>query len=524
MVLKSIVLKSLAVCLFLGLFQGALGQQRTFNIVDFGAIPDNKTVNSKAIQKCIDVCFQSGGGSVYVPNGIFLTGTIELKSNTTLLLENGAVLKGSPNIEDYKAYFAPNFPKSHYGIIYALKASNVSIKGFGRIDGNDSVFFDWTKAKKIDAKGTQFTRQKEEFRKVTSGVGDGPVVPYDEKRPRQMIIFSECKNVNISEVLIANSPFWTLHFADCDGVFVNGIKIWNSLLTPNSDGIDVTSCSNVVITNSDIRAGDDAIAIVGYAYHFELPGYSNLRHSSENINVSNCNLQSKSSGIRIGFLDQNSVRNINISNINITNSNRGIGIFVRDEGSIENIHFSNINIETRLHTGDWWGNGEPIHISVVKGTESGKLGRLKNVNFRDITAVSDNGILIYNANKANVSDISFDSLNLTIIKSDLNEVAGGNIDLRGCYNPSEQLFKADLPAIFINNIQNLSLNRIKLDWQVSNIDFFTHGLQIENCKNVKLNDFDGIGIKNKQSTFPVIVKNTKLVSTNVDAKDLKILP
>ena len=181
------------------------------------------------------------------------------------------------------------------------------------------------------------------------GLGDGPLVPLD--RPFQMIIFSNCKNVTVSGVLISNSPFWTLHFADCDGVIVNGIKLWNNLMIPNNDGIDVTSSSNVLISDCDIRTGDDAIAVTGYSHHFDLPGYKNIIHDSENITVTNCYLVSRSSAIRIGGWDQNNMRNYTFSNIVISNSNRGINLCVRDKGSIEDLNFSNIIIKTHLHTG-----------------------------------------------------------------------------------------------------------------------------------------------------------------------------
>lgn len=349
---------------------------QTYNIKDFGAKPDNRTLNTKSIQNAIDSCFANGGGKVYVPAGVFITGTLQLKSNINLHLESGAELKGSKQLADYTPYETKDFPTSNYGIIYAHKANNVSITGQGAINGNEEVFFDWTQAKKNEWGGTKDTRQKENYRSVASGMDDGPVVPKD--RPRQMVIFSECTNVLVRDVQLIKSPFWTLHFADCDGVIASGLKILASLDTPNSDGLDITSCSNVAVSDCDIRTGDDAIAITGYAYHFELPGYHNLRHASNNITITNCNLQSRSSGIRIGFLDQNTIRNIHISNVNITNSNRGIGIFVRDEGSVENVTISQVNIETRLHTGDWWGNGEPIHISAVRGNADVKLGHIKN--------------------------------------------------------------------------------------------------------------------------------------------------
>jgi polygalacturonase len=457
--------------------------------VDFGAKADNSTMNTIFIQRAIDNCSEKGGGTIYIPTGVFITGSLILKSNINLHLEAGAVLKGSPHIEDYTPYQSPiHASPSTYGIIYAYKANNVSITGQGAIDGNEKAFFIWNSAKKIEWGGTSFTRQKENYRKVDTGIGDGPVVPKAD-RPRQMIIFSGCTNVLIKDVQLIKSPFWTLHFADCDGVIASALKIWTSLETPNSDGIDITSCKNVIISNCDIRTGDDAIAITGYANHFELPGFQNLKHLSENITITNCNLQSRSSGIRIGFLDQNSVRNIHISNINITNSNRGIGIFVRDEGSIENISISQVFIETRLHTGDWWGNGEPIHVSAVPGTANNKLGKIKNLTFRDIFCNGDNGILMYGSDESQIENIQFHNLHFTFRKGNSNEVAGGNIDLRGALG-NNQLFAFDISAIYAQHITNLTLNQIKINWENVTESYFKHGIHIKDFNDVIFTNVD----------------------------------
>jgi polygalacturonase len=236
--------KLILLILYFGLLSVKVNPQvLTYNIADVGAVSDGKTINTLAIQRAIDKCFENGGGTVYVPPGIYMTGTIHLKSNINLYLERGSTLKGSPDLKDYKSYKTANYDSSRYGILFTHLAENVSITGLGTIDGNEEVFFDWEKAKKIEWGGTQYTRQKDNFRKVTKGIGDGPVTPL--LRPRQMIIFSQCKNVFVENVLLSKSPFWTLHFADCDGVIVKGVKIWNSLETPNSDGMDITSCTNV---------------------------------------------------------------------------------------------------------------------------------------------------------------------------------------------------------------------------------------------------------------------------------------
>ena len=306
---------------FLVLFFAAFAARaQTYSIKSYGAVADGKTVSTAAVQQAVDACTKAGGGTVEVPAGTFVIGTVFLKSNVNLHLSSGAVLKGSARLADYHAYTLPVYGQNYYGMLFAEKAQNVSITGLGTVDGNNPVFYDFTQAKKMDTVSTRYTRQKNNYRHVASGIGDGPVVPKD--RPRQMVVFAECKNVTVSDVSLIDSPFWTLHFADCDDVNLTGIRLYSGLLVPNADGVDFTSCNNVTVSNCDIQAGDDALVITGYDHHFEIPGYHNLRHVSDNFVVTNCNLQSASSGIRIGFLDQNTVRNVTVSNCNITNSTR----------------------------------------------------------------------------------------------------------------------------------------------------------------------------------------------------------
>lgn len=492
---------------------------QSYNILDYAAISDGKTINTKTIQEAIDACASAGGGTVTVPPGVFLTGTLILKSDVNLYLDAGAVLKGSSDIKDYLVYNSPHadYP-SYYGIIYAHKAENVSITGQGAINGNEEAFFVWDKAKSIEWGGTRFTRQKDKFRTVASGIGDGPVVP--KERPRQMVIFSECRNVLVRDVMILKAPFWSLHFADCNGVVASGLKIWTSLETPNSDGIDITSCSNVTISDCDIRTGDDAIAITGYAYHEEIPGFNDLFHSSENILITNCNLQSRSSGIRIGYLDHNSIRNILISNVNITNSNRGIGIFVRHEGSIENVTITGVNIETRLHTGDWWGNGEPIHISAVPGKPGSNLGKIQRVTFRDITCRSENGILVYGSEESVIADLRFENLHFELVNSELNEVAGGNVDLRGAFLEA-QLFESDISAFYARYVNGLSVEDADIFWGNVSEPYFTRGIHLSNVSDIRISETRTTASPSNPEIPAVLFENVKGLKTDLSNEDFE---
>ncbi|HMK38573.1 MAG TPA: glycosyl hydrolase family 28 protein [Bacteroidota bacterium] len=470
-------------------------------ITEFGAAGDGRTLNTAAIQNVIDSSAARGGGTVVVPAGVFVTGTLRLRSNVHLWLQSGAVLKGSTRLGDY------TLDGRRVGLLYAEDARNVTITGPGTIDGSGDAFMDLSRAKKIDSAGSAWTRQKSRFREVASGTGDGPAVPLD--RPYQMIIFSVCRNVVLRDLVIANSPFWTVHCADCDGVLMSGVRIWCNLLVPNSDGADFTSSSNVLISDCDIRTGDDCLVFTGYSRHHDLPGYRGISHASENINVTNCTMVSRSSAIRIGGFDQNPMRNYTFSNLTIHDSNRGIGIFARDAGSIENLTFANIVIQTRLHTGDWWGNGEPIHLSAVRLTKDVKLGRISNVKFQHIICTGESGILVYGTEENVIDNVSFEDVTLHIAGGPLQAVAGGNFDLRPVLDPGLQLFAHDIPGLYAQYVRNLRIRDFDLSWDRVKQPFFTDGLDIREFDGVSIEGFRGTGSPARKDAFPVSLINGK---------------
>jgi len=487
----------------------ATSQSSVFTITAHGAVGDGRTLNTAAIQSLIDTCAARKGGTVIVPSGVFLTGTLRLRSNVHLTLQSGGVLKGSERLGDYTLNGKP------VGLIFTEDAENVTITGPGTIDGSGDAFMDLSRAKKIDSAGSAWTRQKRRFREVSGGVGDGPAVPKD--RPFQMIIFSSCRNVVLRDVLITNSPFWTVHCADCDGVLMSGVRIWCNLLVPNNDGADFTSCSNVLVSDCDIRTGDDCLVFTGYSHHFNLPGYRGLRHPSENINVTNCTMVSRSAAIRIGGFDQNPMRNYTFSNLVIHDSNRGIGIFARDEGSIENVTFSDIVIETRLHTGDWWGNGEPIHLSAVRLTKDVKLGRISNVKFQHIICRGESGIVVYGTDENIIENVSFDDVSLRIADSPLNGVAGGNFDLRPVLDPKLQLFSHEIPGLYAQYVRDLRIRDFDIVWDPVKQPFFTHGLDIREFDGVSIDGFRGTGAPGHSHAFPVFLRNGKRLDSRLPA-------
>jgi polygalacturonase len=330
-------------------------------------------------------------------------------------------------------------------------------------------------AKVIRGNVNKYIRQGYDFRKVESGLGDGPVMPKD--RYHQMIIFSSCTDVALKDFHVIDAPYWTFLIVHCDGVEVTDITIDNNLLIPNSDGLDINSSSNVNVSGCNISCGDDAIVLAGYAHHFGDPGYKDIMKPSQNINISNCNLRSRSSAIRIGGWDQNSMSGYNFQNINIYDSNCGINITVRDSGSVQNVNFSGIRIETRMHTGDWWGNGEPIKISALRGVKNDRIGIIRNIFFSNISCRGENSILMYASDESKLENISFVNFDFIVRGSALEKVSGGNFDLRPNLVEGKEIYKSNVPGVYIENAENVRFVSGTIGWENITEKYYTNAVE-----------------------------------------------
>lgn len=291
-----------------------------------------------------------------------------------------------------------------------------------------------------------------------------------------MIHLTNGNNISITGIKIINSPHWTMRLADSKNITINNVEIMNDLLVPNSDGIHFTCCSDVRVSDCNFSCGDDAICFTTFGDH-NLP--------TQNVVVSNCVFQSRSSGIRIGP-GTGEIKNLAFSNIIIKNSNRGIGIFARDNPPINNITFCNIIIENRLVTGHWWGNGEPIHISCVKRSNETIVGKIDNISFDNVKMISEAGILVYSDEKDNISNISFNRMTLNVTNSKLNDGYGGNFDLRPAYKNELSIFKHDIAGIFAKDVNGLDVDFCEIHFSGGLPDYFIGAIQAENCKKVNI--------------------------------------
>lgn len=509
--------KILILFLTLFVFISCNNRTCTYNILDYGARGDGKTLSTKAINKAIEKCNMDGGGTVTVPPGTFVTGTVVILSNVNLHLEPGAILMGSKDTSDYMVMNDILFSEGYtrYGMIISRAAVNISITGSGEINGNGTYFMngpDKPKVNESDFK-RKYTRQGEEFMKPGTIIDDGPVTyPF---RPGLLLTIEQCENIRICDVTFKDSPEWTIRIGDCDNAEIRGISILNNKLIPNNDGVHITTSRNVRISDCNIYAGDDAIIVTGFGNSPTPASLSagakplamgNKTGYAENVTVSNCVLSSRSACIRVGY-GNHPIRNIVFTNLVMYESNRGIGIFARDDSHIENVLFSGIIIDNRLHSGHWWGKGEPIHISAIRDTEKGKAGTVNNIRFSDISATSETGILISGCKNSIIKNIHLDNIRLTINKGRYTESYGGNFDLRPAYPLDSAIFSHDIPGLYAQYISDLRVSGFELNWGAALPSFFTNAIEINHFSNLLLEDMDVNPSSSSQGLSAILLRN-----------------
>jgi hypothetical protein len=332
--------------------------QKDFLISNYGSKGDGKTINTITIQKAIDAAFKNKGGRVVFPKGNFLSGTIILKNNVSLYFEEGAVLLGSTNPKDYPNMTfegRPDSPKkddnSQMALIIAHKANNISLKGKGTIDGQ----------------GLQLALNIDSLHHA--GIAVDPKYNLRRNRPNEtmrpkLFRFSQCENITIQGLKAGEASCWGLSFELCHNLVLDNLKIVNRSYW-NNDGIDITDCKNVKITNCDINAADDGICLKSY-----YPGFYN-----DSVYISNCTIRSSASAIKFGTASFGGFKNVTIKDIKVFDTFRSaIAIESVDGAFIENIQVSNINA---VNTGN--------AIFIRLGNRSGdKPGMIKNISLKNI--------------------------------------------------------------------------------------------------------------------------------------------
>ncbi|HEY4789099.1 MAG TPA: glycoside hydrolase family 28 protein [Bacteroidales bacterium] len=324
-----------------------------FNIIDFGAKGDDATINTAAIQKAIDAC--TPGGTVYIPKGTFLSGALFLKSDMTLYIAEGGILKGSENINDYYPLIPTRFEgwevKSFASLITAGKLDrsgnynirNISICGQGTIlGGGQTLGKAWTAAEGARSRG-------------------------------RLICIMNCENLNIQGLKVLNSPCWTIHYTYSKNITIHDLTIVST--ASNGDGIDPDSSTDSYIFNCSFSTGDDCIAIKSgknpegnmidkpcvnvritdciFIKGHSLAIGSEISGGVKNVFIQDCKIGALDNGLRIktnkfrgGYVENVTVKDCDLLKILVTTqyTPNNDGAAAPDLSYVRNLEFSNLNM------------------------------------------------------------------------------------------------------------------------------------------------------------------------------------
>lgn len=408
------------------------------NIIDAGAKPDGSTLNTTIIQNSIDKISENGGGTVIVPPGQFLTGSLVLKSGVTLEVRKGATLLGSKNLEDYLSinpdFVALRTVNATKQLIFAEAQHNIGISGEGTIDGQGAA-----------------------FERAASGDEPGITRPH-------LIQLINCKNVRIKDVNMRNSGGWMQHYLACENLEIKGINVYNHC-NYNNDGIDIDGCKDVVVSECMVDSDDDGICLK-----------STSPKPCENVVVTNCVVKSHCNALKMGTETTGGFQNIIFSNCTVSPSvdpdpiygtlhgQSAISIEMVDGGLLDQVHVNNIVVtETDCPIFVRLGNRARKHAPDAK--EPG-IGTLRNVSISNVSATTSSKTTsnITGIPGTMVENISLSNIIITNLSNGTEEEAKIKVPEKDKNYPTAGMFGETMPAsgFFIRHVKNITMDNIQL--------------------------------------------------------------
>jgi polygalacturonase len=440
-----------------------------YNVRNFGAVGDGKFLDSPAINRAIDACVAGGGGTVLLPAGTYLSGSIHLKSNVHLYLDAGATILGAPqemNAYDPpepfegKAYQDGGHTYFHNSLIWGEDLSNVSITGQGMINGGG------------------LTRRDKEVGAGSIGLGD------------KAIALKRCHHILIRDITIFHGGHFAIILTGCYDVAVDNVTI-----DTDRDGINIDCCQSVTVSNCRINApNDDALCPKS---SFAL----GKRVITENVTITNCQIsgyeegtlldgtmkpsRNKNGRIKFGTESNGGFRNITISNCTIREC-RGIALEEVDGGILENVSISNI---TMMNVDDY-----PIYITLGRrnrGPDSVTIGTVRNIFISHVMATdidSMSGVHITGLPGSYVENVRLQDIWLSYrgggTKQDAERIPP---ELDKGYPEPRRIGVTPTYGIFARHVRGLELSNVRLDFEKEELRpaiacFDVDGLEIDNFK------------------------------------------
>ena len=463
----------------------------SLSVADFGGRGDGITLNTDAFSKTINALSKKGGGKLIVPAGVWFTGPLELKSNINLHLEKGALILFSP---DFSLY--PLISTSFEGLqtrrcqspISAHNAENVAITGEGSINGSGEAWRPLKKAKVTESQWKKVIKSGGVLKDATywfpsvgslkgqsksdMNVPSGSLTETewteikDFLRP-VMISFIDCKNVLLQGVLFENSPSWNIHPLLCTNLIIDHITVRNPSYAQNGDGIDVESCKNVLLINSNFDVGDDGICIKSGK---DEEGRKRGR-PTENVIVDNCKVFKAHGGFVVGSEMSGGVRNISVKNCQFLGtdvglrfkSNRGRG------GLVENIFISDIymfDIATDSFLFDLYYGGKSATESLEDGDDTqtstqrpivtAETPSFRNIYVKNIVSRNARRAMFFNGlPEMNITNINLENAIIT------SEYGAFISESDGIKFKNIQIYPQTGAALTLQNVKNFDLKEFK---------------------------------------------------------------
>jgi polygalacturonase len=415
-----------------------------FNIEDYGATGDGITINTAAIQRAIDACFQNGGGEVVIPAGIFLSGSIFLRKNVHLKIERNGVLRGSSDLGDYPLTlrrFVEVYPEAlRWALVNARNCDGLRISGPGTLEGAGEIFW------------------KTVFERPVESIG-GKEVRYHLP---QTVFVQDSQDVVISGMKFMNSGFWNTHLYRCRQVIVEHCRfeVPHRIRAPSSDGVDIDSCQDVTVRHCYFSVDDDCIV---------LKGTQGLRAKEfteappvERVHIHDCEFAAGLGGVVFGT-NATTVRDIRVENCLCSGDQPMIRFKLRPDtpGQVfENVHVTNIRLYERetekFHGGEiFYDAPPPIGPDQGTGPLDGLIVDVEPVHGVKIPPRLPADI-IRNLVIENVTGTTEGFGNFRVNPfTKVSNVRLANIDVT--------LTKEELSPIFAEGVENLTIKNVKVN-------------------------------------------------------------
>jgi polygalacturonase len=470
------------------------------SIIDHGGIGDGIFKNTEAFELAMKSLEEKGGGTLYVPKGIWLTGPVIFRSNINMFLEKGALIVFSPDYDDYpivETMFEGLNTKRCQSPISGRNLMNIAITGFGTIDGSGDAWRPVKKEKvtesqwkKIIAKGGTFKRDDYWFPSEKSLKGDAISdmnVPRHLKTDEEwneikdflrpvLVSFIECENVFLSGVTFSNSPSWNLHPLMCENVIIDNIQVRNPSYAQNGDGLDLESCKNTLIVNSNFDVGDDGICIKSGK---DKDGRERNR-PTENVIVDNCKVFKGHGGFVVGSEMSGGVKNIIVRNCEFLGTEVGFRFKSRRGrgGIVENIYISDIIMQDIIADAfrfNLYYNNKSAVESLAEGESKSSTVEVippvteetpsfRNLYFKDVVATNAHrAIYFYGLPEMNISNIQLENISVTsTYGAEFTE--SENITLKNV-----KVYSEEYPALLLNNVKDIDIKEFSYPKEMNTV-------------------------------------------------------